>query len=61
MPTTKLNTFKTIWSHLKLGADANSSARQARLTAAYDSKKKTEAAGAMAFNDPTNSTIWNDN
>lgn len=48
-------------SYLKLGADANSRARQARLVAAYDIRKNTEVTGAIAFREPINKMHWNKN
>lgn len=42
--------------YLKFGADAHSSAKQARFTAAYTNRKKTVTIPAMVFNLPANST-----
>ena len=40
----------------KFGADASSSARQARLVAAYEKRKKMEVTGAMALSEPMRRT-----
>ena len=40
----------------KFGAEASSSARQARLVAAYEKRKKMDVTGAIALSEPINST-----
>ena len=44
--------YLIIWLYLKLGADANLSAKQAKLTTPYDRRKNMVTIGAMAFNLP---------
>ena len=45
-------------TYLKFGAEAMSSAMQARLVAAYESRKNMVTIGAMVFNSPRNNTHW---
>ena len=60
-PTRLVCHEKNLNDGLKLGADAKSSPRQAKLTAAYDKRKSTELSCAILFSEPMSKNSWTKN